>query len=68
MEIAMLCEENSFTDFVGELTDLTVLLNSMSPIVHEFIKSSFLQSVYTKRIESLNWKKGEQRLVFASNT
>ena len=68
MEIAVLCEESSFTDFVGELTDFTVLLNSMSPIVQDFINNSFYKSVYTKRIESIDWKKGRQRLVFASST
>ena len=68
MEIALLCQENTFADFVGDLSDITVLLSSMSPIVHEFMKKSFFESTYTKKIENIYWKKGTQRLVFASNT
>ena len=47
MEIAMMCQENSLTDFVGDLTDFKILINSMSPVVRELIKNSFKQSAYT---------------------
>ena len=63
-----MCRETNFADFVGELRDITVLLRSMSPIVNEIIKKSFFESKSTKKIENLYWKKGTQRLIFASNT
>ena len=68
MEIAMMCHENSLTDFVGDITDITHLINSMSPIVRELIKHSFKESTYTKKIKNLDWKTGEQVKVFGAST
>ena len=55
-----MCQENSLTDFVGNLADFSVLLNSMSRVVRDFIKVSFNESKYTKSIKNLEWKTGEQ--------
>ena len=47
MELAMMCRENSLTDFVGDLSDFTFLINSMSPVVRDLISNSFKHSAYT---------------------
>lgn len=68
MEIAMMCQESSLSDFVGNLTDFTVLLDSMSPAVREFIQNGFKQSVNTAKIKNLDWKIGDQLKVVGSHT
>ena len=60
MEIAMMCQENSLTDFVGDLTDFNVLINLMSPVVRELINNSFKQSAYTYKIKNLKRESNEQ--------
>lgn len=47
MEIAMMCQENSLTDFVGDLADFKVLLDSMSPVVRDLMSNSFKETRYT---------------------
>ena len=63
-----MCQEHSLTDFVGDLGDLKVLLTSMSPAVHELLKSTFSQTKYTKRIENLDCRNDEDFRVFGSQS
>ena len=59
MEMTIMCQENSLTDFVGDLRDINVLLNSISPAVRDFLANSFKESFYTNEIKNLDWKIGE---------
>ena len=54
----MMCKENSLSDFVGDLQDITVMLNSMSPAIQEFMDDSFIETRYTKKIKSIDWRIG----------
>ena len=41
IEISMLCEENSISDFVDNQEDMRILLYSMTPPVTEFLNNAF---------------------------
>ena len=68
IQIAKMCKENSLTDFVGDLSDITVLLNSMSPSVEDLLKNTFTESEYTKKIRNLDMKIGQTLKVVGSAT
>ena len=68
IQIAGMCKENSLTDFVGDLSDITVLLNSMSPAVEDLLKNTFSESEYTKKITNLDMKIGKTLKVKGSAT
>ena len=59
IQIASMCQENSLTDFVGNLKELSVLLNSMSPSVEKLLEKTFSESRYTKNIKNLDLEIGE---------
>ena len=59
IQIASMCQENSLTDFVGNLKELSVLLNSMSPSVEDLLEKTFSESRYTKNIKNLDLEIGE---------
>ena len=54
-----MCQENSLTDFVGDLSDMEVLLHSMSPPVEDLLTKTFSESRYTQKIKTLDMKIGE---------
>ena len=64
MEIAMLCQETSLFDFVGDLSDFTIMINSMSPAIREFMEDSFYETRYTRKINSIEWENGKNLRVF----
>lgn len=50
IEISMLCQENSITDFVVNLADLEILFESMSPATLEFFDNAFNQTRFTEGV------------------
>ena len=63
-----MCQENSLTDFVGNLKELSVLLNSMSPSVEDLLEKTFSESRYTKNIKNLDLEIGEALKVVKEKT
>ena len=59
IQIAAMCQENSLTDFVGDLSDMEVLLHSMSPPVEDLLTRTFSESRYTQKIKTLDLKIGK---------
>jgi len=68
IQIASMCQENSLTDFVGNLKELSVLLNSMSPSVEKLLEKTFSESRYTKNIKNLDLKIRESLKVVPAAT
>jgi len=58
MEIAMLCQENSISDFVDNLEDIELMFTSMSPAVVEFFENGYNVTRFTKKVKNLDWKLG----------
>ena len=58
MEISMLCSENSIENFVDNLQDFTILIDSMSPTIVNFLQNSFNETRFTKKIKNIDWKQG----------
>ena len=50
LEIAMMCQENSLVDFVGNQQDFATLIreDTLSPTIREFMDNCFVQTKYTK--------------------
>ena len=55
----MLCEENSMENFIENLHDLVILIDSMSPTIVNFFENSFNQTRFTRRIDNLYWKQSK---------
>jgi len=59
MEISMLTQENSLSNFVDNQEDIEILFTSMSPSVVEFFQNSFNKTRFTKSVKNLDWKLGD---------
>ena len=59
MEISMLTQENSLTDFVQNLGDMQILFTSMSPATVEFFQNSFNTTRFTRVVRNLDWRLGD---------
>ena len=55
MEISMLCQENSISDFVDNLEDIELMFTSMSPAVVEFFENGYNVTRFTKKVKNLDW-------------
>ena len=52
----MLCEENSMENFIENLHDITILIDSMSPTIVDFFENSFNKTRFTKKINNVYWQ------------
>lgn len=68
IEISMLCEENSITDFVDNQEDMRILLYSMTPPVTEFLNNAFIKTRFTKKVKNLDWEAGSTLKVFGESS
>ena len=68
IEIAMLCEETSISDFVDNLEDLRKILYSMTPAVVAFLNDGFTKTRFTKKVTNLDWKVGDIIKVYGKSS
>ena len=66
MEIAMLCSENSLSDFVESQYDIKQLFYSMSPAVAAFLQDGFSETKFTKKIANLDWQLDRKIMVLGA--
>ena len=54
--------------FCANLEDLETIFESMTPVVAEFLDNAHTSTIYSDRIENLNWYKGVERKVIGNKT
>ena len=55
MEISMMSQSSTISNFVGSLDDIQVLFNQLSPTVIEFFKNGFRETHQTEKVQNANW-------------
>ena len=68
MSTTMLSRENTLSMFVDNLNELSILFETMSPVVHDFFSNCFLQTEFCNSVSNIDWKTGEGLHVFGRNS
>ena len=55
IKIGLFCKETELTSFVDCTNDLDILLNNSNPILNELFDHAFMETTYSKRIETVDW-------------
>lgn len=59
IQMAMICSENSIDNFIENLDDMEILLNSKSQSVYDLFNNAYKKNRFTDSIKMCEWKLGE---------